>query len=280
MLMSFLNPVAHDPMNMPIYMVCRDFPTPFGAALHHIRSLGLAEWPDYQQLRKFFREEYDNRGFENNGVFDWSVYKYEGLHTVSPREYDRSCPDLFLQFQRSPPPQSEISRFVEGIGKNLEKAGQECRMLQDGLDRNVLALSRQDFMEKHKALWCWILDFFTAQHFAASPELHVLPDESKKLDRLVDYGTQSAISSIQFRDPPLALEYCRVAYDGVLALFMAVPHLRFQMSDKLRILAHYRAGMETWDGAAHHWEEVGARWRSKDRYRERRAVVPPFSAKL
>ena len=40
--------------------------------LRYVRRLDFFEKPDYDYLRKLFRDLFDRRGYENDGVFDWT----------------------------------------------------------------------------------------------------------------------------------------------------------------------------------------------------------------
>lgn len=42
------------------------------AYLRYVRRLDFFETPDYEYLRKLFRDLFDKRGFVNNSEFDWT----------------------------------------------------------------------------------------------------------------------------------------------------------------------------------------------------------------
>lgn len=47
--------------------------------LRYVRRLDFFEKPDYNYLRKLFQDLFDRKGYQNDGVFDWS-----GKESVSP----------------------------------------------------------------------------------------------------------------------------------------------------------------------------------------------------
>lgn len=40
--------------------------------LRYVRRLDFFEKPDYSYLRKLFQDLFDRKGYENDGVFDWT----------------------------------------------------------------------------------------------------------------------------------------------------------------------------------------------------------------
>lgn len=47
--------------------------------LSYVRKLEFTETPDYDFLRKLFRDLFTNKGFLDDGVFDWTG-KRGGIH--------------------------------------------------------------------------------------------------------------------------------------------------------------------------------------------------------
>lgn len=44
--------------------------------MFYCRNLGFTEDPDYQYLRRLFKELYAKCGFENEFIFDWTIQRY------------------------------------------------------------------------------------------------------------------------------------------------------------------------------------------------------------
>ena len=64
-------------MTTPTEVLCRGFPNEFAIYLNYTRSLRFDDKPDYAYLRKVFRDLFVREGFQNDDVFDWTVYKYQ-----------------------------------------------------------------------------------------------------------------------------------------------------------------------------------------------------------
>lgn len=64
-------------MTTPTEALCRGFPNEFAIYLNYARSLRFDDKPDYAYLRKVFRDLFVREGFQNDDVFDWTVYKYQ-----------------------------------------------------------------------------------------------------------------------------------------------------------------------------------------------------------
>ncbi|KND88517.1 Casein kinase I isoform delta-like protein [Tolypocladium ophioglossoides CBS 100239] len=60
----------------PTEVLCRSFLNEFATYLNYTRSLHIDNKPDCSYLRKNFRDVFVREGFQDDHVFDWSVYKY------------------------------------------------------------------------------------------------------------------------------------------------------------------------------------------------------------
>ena len=63
-------------MNITTEELCRGLPAEFTTYLNLARNIGFDEKPDYTYMRKIFRDLFVREGFQNDVVFDWTVYKY------------------------------------------------------------------------------------------------------------------------------------------------------------------------------------------------------------
>lgn len=66
--------------NTPIEMLCEGHPEEIATYLRYTRKLEFFETPDYDYLRKLFKDLFKEKGYADDGVFDWSgkfsaVYK-------------------------------------------------------------------------------------------------------------------------------------------------------------------------------------------------------------
>ncbi|CAH1108693.1 unnamed protein product [Psylliodes chrysocephalus] len=54
--------------------LCEGQPEEWATYLRYVRKLEFSESPDYDYLRKLFRDLYFRRGYPDDGIFDWTVY--------------------------------------------------------------------------------------------------------------------------------------------------------------------------------------------------------------
>ncbi|PLW12456.1 hypothetical protein PCANC_20352 [Puccinia coronata f. sp. avenae] len=60
-------------MTEPTEFLCRGFPKEFAIYLNYSRSLRFDDKPDYDYLRKLFRDVFVREGFADNYEYDWSL---------------------------------------------------------------------------------------------------------------------------------------------------------------------------------------------------------------
>jgi len=65
---------------MMVWCVCTE---ELAMYLRYVRRLDFFEKPDYNHLRKLFQDLFDKKGYENDGVFDWT-----GKEMVSSSVHD------------------------------------------------------------------------------------------------------------------------------------------------------------------------------------------------
>lgn len=54
-------------------MLCKGFPAEFRSYFEHVRSLRFDDRPDYDYLKRLFRELFFRKGFSYDNIFDWEV---------------------------------------------------------------------------------------------------------------------------------------------------------------------------------------------------------------
>lgn len=62
-------------MTTPTELLCRDYPNEFAIYLNYSRSLRFDDKPDYNYLRKLFRDLFIREGYHYDYIFDWTVKK-------------------------------------------------------------------------------------------------------------------------------------------------------------------------------------------------------------
>lgn len=61
-----------------ILELCKNVPPQFATYLRYCRSLKFDEEPDYAYLRGLFRDLYIREGYEDDGIFDWTLMRSSG----------------------------------------------------------------------------------------------------------------------------------------------------------------------------------------------------------
>ena len=64
-------------MQTTVEQLCRSVPEEFAKYLQYCKNLNFEERPDYNFLRGLFRQLLENKGYSNDGMYDW-VLKKEG----------------------------------------------------------------------------------------------------------------------------------------------------------------------------------------------------------
>ena len=59
-------------------------PEEFGAYLNYCRNLKFEEKPDYNYLRKLFKDCMSRNGYENDFMYDWVLKKNGGTVPLGP----------------------------------------------------------------------------------------------------------------------------------------------------------------------------------------------------
>ena len=53
--------------------LCKDLPVEFALYFDHVKSLGFEDRPDYDYLKRLFRDLFYHEGFEFDSVYDWDL---------------------------------------------------------------------------------------------------------------------------------------------------------------------------------------------------------------
>jgi len=65
--------ISERKMATPVETLCKGFPSEFAVYLNYVRSLRFEDKPDYQYLRKLFRDLFVREGYQMDYVFDWTA---------------------------------------------------------------------------------------------------------------------------------------------------------------------------------------------------------------
>jgi casein kinase 1 len=72
----------------PIEALCEGYPEVFSMYLNYCKALRFEDRPDYAYLRGLFKDLYQQEGFVNNGMFDWSQPASGGSTTAASAQRD------------------------------------------------------------------------------------------------------------------------------------------------------------------------------------------------
>eukprot|EP01013_Petalomonas_cantuscygni_P004876 TRINITY_DN15335_c0_g1_i1.p1 TRINITY_DN15335_c0_g1~~TRINITY_DN15335_c0_g1_i1.p1 ORF type:complete len:338 (-),score=69.41 TRINITY_DN15335_c0_g1_i1:348-1361(-) len=64
--------ISEKKMATPVEVLCKGFPPEFAHYLNYVRSLRFEDKPDYQYLRKLFRDLFLREGYQMDYIFDWT----------------------------------------------------------------------------------------------------------------------------------------------------------------------------------------------------------------
>ena len=65
------NKICEKKTSTGVKALCETYPSEFAAYLNYCRSLGFEDKPDYQYLRKLFRDLFVRMGYTMDYMFDW-----------------------------------------------------------------------------------------------------------------------------------------------------------------------------------------------------------------
>jgi serine/threonine protein kinase len=58
-----------------IESLCKNFPLEFRSFFEHVKSLGFEDRPDYDYLKKLFRDLFFRKGYTYDNVYDWDIVR-------------------------------------------------------------------------------------------------------------------------------------------------------------------------------------------------------------
>lgn len=93
-------------------MLCKGFPSEFRSYFEHVRSLRFDDRPDYDYLKRLFRELFFRKSFSYDNMFDWELLAMQSQQRVSTTDgpSDEIQPRL-------------DEKFSDGDGKDIDNDG-------------------------------------------------------------------------------------------------------------------------------------------------------------
>jgi len=67
-------------MTTPVEILCKGLPIEFSTYLNYCRTLKFVDKPDYNYLRKMFKELFIREGFELDYMYEWTLQNPDGLN--------------------------------------------------------------------------------------------------------------------------------------------------------------------------------------------------------
>ncbi|KAJ7958568.1 putative Casein kinase [Quillaja saponaria] len=71
--------ICEKKLSTPIEILCRSFPVEFASYFHYCHSLTFDQRPDYEFLKRLFRDLFTREGYDLDYIFDWTVLKYQQM---------------------------------------------------------------------------------------------------------------------------------------------------------------------------------------------------------
>lgn len=78
--------ISEKKLSTPILTLCKGFPSEFANYLSYCRQMHFDQRPDYNYLRKLFRNLFHRLGFTYDYVFDWNLLKFGGPRNSSQQQ--------------------------------------------------------------------------------------------------------------------------------------------------------------------------------------------------
>ncbi|KAL0729173.1 hypothetical protein Bca4012_025266 [Brassica carinata] len=76
--------ISEKKVSTSIESLCRGYPSELASYFHYCRSLRFDDKPDYNYLKRIFRDLFIREGFQLDYVFDWTILKYQKSQLTAP----------------------------------------------------------------------------------------------------------------------------------------------------------------------------------------------------
>ncbi|KAH0937544.1 hypothetical protein HID58_005005 [Brassica napus] len=76
--------ISEKKVSTSIESLCRGYPSELASYFHYCRSLRFDDKPDYNYLKRIFRDLFVREGFQLDYVFDWTILKYQKSQLTAP----------------------------------------------------------------------------------------------------------------------------------------------------------------------------------------------------
>jgi casein kinase 1 len=114
-------------------ILCKAFPAEFRSYFEHVRSLRFDDRPDYDYLKRLFRELFFRKGFSYDNLYDWELLSAQNQQRLSSSDAE--------------PGGSASDKNVVPPGSDRGDADQQNET--DGLDRSISAADNSNAIAPH-----------------------------------------------------------------------------------------------------------------------------------
>ncbi|RYH26445.1 hypothetical protein EON65_14605 [archaeon] len=87
--------ILENKVSTTVAMLCKNFPIEFKTYFEHVKGLSFDDRPDYDYLKRLFRELFFRKGYTYDNVYDWEVIAAQGSIPPShiPHEHEEKEDD-------------------------------------------------------------------------------------------------------------------------------------------------------------------------------------------
>ncbi|KAG2310752.1 hypothetical protein Bca52824_022309 [Brassica carinata] len=150
--------ISEKKVSTSIESLCRGYPSELASYFHYCRSLRFDDKPDYNYLKRIFRDLFVREGFQLDYVFDWTILKYQKSQLTAPPsrgvvtpaagtsagEEERVRPTMDLSRRRTSggaldnsaatraPTMSRTSLFGQSAGSSRRLTSEEVQRCRNG----------------------------------------------------------------------------------------------------------------------------------------------------
>mmetsp|Transcript_12734 Transcript_12734/g.13161 ORF Transcript_12734/g.13161 Transcript_12734/m.13161 type:complete len:442 (-) Transcript_12734:167-1492(-) len=109
-----------------IETLCKNFPAEFRSYFEHVRSLRFDDRPDYDYLKRMFRELFFRKGFRYDNIYDWDIL------ALPSNERDKLTPDYTTGIDPIERPLIGNEKLAIGDGDYEDEPKDEGEIEHDG----------------------------------------------------------------------------------------------------------------------------------------------------
>ncbi|KAJ4911190.1 casein kinase I-like 12 [Raphanus sativus] len=110
--------ISEKKVSTSIESLCRGYPSELASYFHYCRSLRFEDKPDYNYLKRIFRDLFVREGFQLDYVFDWTILKYQKSQLTAAPSRGLATPAAGTSAERVRPTMDSSRRRTSGALDN------------------------------------------------------------------------------------------------------------------------------------------------------------------